>query len=292
MPARFARLVDAGGDQHGVVPRPQFFQRDVLADAAVQHELDAGGLVLRVTAQHDVLFQLEVGDAVDHQAADAVVAVIDRDLPAAQPQPLGGREASRSGADDADGMVHFPRRRRRLHPAHVPGGVGDIALHRADGDAVEALLDDAIAFAEPVLRANAAADLGEGIGGGRDLVGFFQPAFGGQLQPVRDIVVQRAMHGTERHAALGTAAGLLAGALRREALVDLAEIGASLGRAALVRHLLGQAHELQHAFGHGDGLPWGRKRWRICLFRGRCWQAAGHRQPAAGFRRPGLRKAC
>ena len=103
------------------------------------------------------------------------------------------------------------RARGRLDPAALPGGVGDVLLDRADGDALEALLDDAIAFAEPVLRADAAADLGEGVGGGGDLVGLLQPPFGGQLQPVRDVVRERAMDLAEGHAALAAPARLLGG---------------------------------------------------------------------------------
>ena len=50
----------------------------------------------------DLLLELEAGNAVDQQAADPVVAVVDMDLPALTPQLLGAGEPGRAGADDAD----------------------------------------------------------------------------------------------------------------------------------------------------------------------------------------------
>ena len=236
--------------------RAQLGQGDVLADLDVQVEVDAAFLELLPAAEHDILLQLEVGDAVDHQPADAVVAVIDMHLVAAHPQPFRRREAGGAGADDADGLRELTRRLGRLHPAILPGRVGDVLLDRADGDAAEILLDDAIAFAQAVLGADAAADLGEGIGGGGHLIGFLQPAFGGQLQPVGDVVVQRAMHLAEGHAALAAPAGLGFRGVRFELPVDLGEILAPGGRLALLGRALVETHELQHPVGHGGSrLP-------------------------------------
>ena len=135
----------------------------------------------------------------------------------------------------------------RLDPALLPGRVGDVVLDRADGDgAVARLLDDAIAFAEPVLRADAAADLGEGVGGGGDLVGLFQPALGGQLQPVGDVVLQRAMDLAERHAALRAAAGLGGGVSLVETGINLGKIPAPARSGPLFRHFPADRDEGQH----------------------------------------------
>ena len=71
----------------------------------------------RMTARHDLLFELEIGDAVDEQAADPVVAVIDVDGVALATELLGGGEAGRAGTDDADGVRPLAQRQRRLHPA-------------------------------------------------------------------------------------------------------------------------------------------------------------------------------
>jgi len=55
------------------------------------------------------------------------------------------------------------------------------------------LFNNAVTFAQAVLRADAAANLGEGVGGLADLIGLAQAAFGREAQPVGDVVVQRAV---------------------------------------------------------------------------------------------------
>src|SRR5262249_17331355 len=133
-------------------------------------EADAAFLEKAPAPLHHMLLELEIGDAVDEEPADPVVAVVDMDLVTLAAQLLGGGEAGRPRADDADGETQLARRFRRLDPALRKGSLGDVFLDRADGDALEALLDDAIAFAEPVLRADSAADLGHVVGRRRDLV--------------------------------------------------------------------------------------------------------------------------
>ena len=246
-----ARLVDAGGDQQGVMALAQFAQGHVASDVAVQVVAHAGVLDQLGAALDHVLFELEIRDAVDQQAADPVVAVVDGHLVALAAQLLGGRQAGRTGADDADRLAALAQRLDRLHPALLPGGVGDVLLDRADGDgAVAGLLDDAVAFAEPVLRADPAADLREVVGRLADLVGLLEPARGSQHQPVGDVVMHRAMDLAERHAALGAAPGLLGRAGAVEFAIDLAEILAPVGRRPLVGHASVDLDELQHLVWH------------------------------------------
>ena len=137
----------------------------------------------------DMLLELEARDAVDHQPAHPVVPVIDRDLVAPPAQHLRRRQPAGARADDPDRLRQLAPRPRRLHPALRPGIIRDVALDRADRDALEPLLDDAVALAKPVLRADPAADLGEVVGGGADLVRLLQPPLCRELQPVRDVVV-------------------------------------------------------------------------------------------------------
>ena len=144
------------------------------------------------------------------------------------------------------------RRLDRLHPAHLERGVGDVALDRADGDgAVAGLLDHAIAFAQPVLRADAAADLGEGVGGGgrsrRPL-----PA-----APRRSASASRgcccgAGNGPGRTARRIASSGWPGPSARgrAEPVIDLLEILAPQAGLALVRHGLADGHELQHPWRH------------------------------------------
>src|SRR5579885_265252 len=115
----------------------------------------------RLAPRHDFLLQLEIGDAIDEQAADSVVAVIDRDTIALAAELLPCGKAGGPGADDTDGAVELAQRLRRLDPARGEGGLGQVFLYRADRHRREILLEDAIALAEPVLRTDPAADLGE-----------------------------------------------------------------------------------------------------------------------------------
>jgi hypothetical protein len=90
------------------------------------------------------------------------------------------------------------------------------------------------------------ADLGEGVGGLADLIGLFEPPFGGQAQPVRDVVVQRAMALAIGHAALAAPAGLLGGLVCGVFTVDLVKILRPQCGGALFRHLFVCRDELEH----------------------------------------------
>ncbi|MNT13259.1 hypothetical protein D3C72_1482210 [compost metagenome] len=85
-----AGLIDAHGQQHRVMARPQLVHRDIDADVGVQHELDPALDQAVDAALNDALLQLEAGDAVGQQAARAIMAVIDGDLIAFAAQTVGG----------------------------------------------------------------------------------------------------------------------------------------------------------------------------------------------------------
>ena len=91
-----------------------------VAKGAFRVTVDGRDETLRA-AFDDVLLQFEIGNAVDKQAADAVVAVIDCDLVALEPQALGGGQACGTGADDADALRALAAASRKGSPAeHVP----------------------------------------------------------------------------------------------------------------------------------------------------------------------------
>ena len=78
------------------MPVAQLLEGDVAADLAVEVEMDSAVGQQLGAPLDDRLLELEVGNAVDHQAADPVVAVVDMDLVALAPQLLGRREARRA----------------------------------------------------------------------------------------------------------------------------------------------------------------------------------------------------
>ncbi len=246
-----ARSVDAGRDEERVMARAQLGEARVAPDLELEMERDAALAQQSVAPLDHALLQLEVGNAVDEQTADAVVAVIDMDLVALAAKLFRRGKPARARAEDADRLPELARRPRRAHPAAREGILGDEFLDRPDGDRIEALLDDAIAFAEPVLRADAAADLGHVVGRGGDLVGLLEPALGRQHQPIGDVVMQRAMDLAEGHAALRAAARLLGRAGGVEILVDLAEIHPPRRRVALLGRALRDGGEFEQIMRHG-----------------------------------------
>ena len=250
-----ARGVDAGGDQHGVMLDAQLFEAGVAADLEVEMELDAASGQKLGAAFDDVLFELEIGDAVHQQAAGTVVAVIDVDLVALAAQLLRRRHAARPGADDAYRLVALAERLGRLDPAHLPGRIGDVLLDGADAHGpVAGLFEHAIALAQAVLGADAAADLGKIVGRGRGLVGLLEPALGRELEPVGNVVLHRAVDLAERDAALRATRGLLPGPLGIVIAVDLVEVATALPCLALVGHPVVDGDEFQHLRRHSHSL--------------------------------------
>ncbi|MCD6062067.1 MAG: hypothetical protein K0S16_2378 [Moraxellaceae bacterium] len=209
-------------------------ESDVLADFRVEAEFDAHAFEDFTAAGHHRLFHLEFGNAEGEQATDFRILVEDHRLDAVAHQNVGTAEAGRTGADDGDLLV------RPLHlghvgtPAHGKGGVDDVLLGVADGDGAEAVVQRAGTFAEAVLRANTATDFRQRVGLVAELGGLEQVAFRDQLQPVRNVVVDRALPFAVRVAAAQAAMRLVLDLFLLERMIDFHE-----GRGALVDFLLG-----------------------------------------------------
>ena len=254
--AQVAALIHARRDQDGIVLGADVFERDILTNVAIHDKGHAAGLKLFVAAHHHVLFQLETGDAIGQQPAGTVIPVIDGDLHTGAAQHVGGGQTTRPCADDPHAFGAFLRWFDRLDPTLFPGRVGDVFFDRSDRHrAMARLFDHAVAFAQAILRADTATNLGKGIRGLADLVRLLQAARGGQVQPVGDIVVQRAMRLAIRHAALAAAAGLLFRLFIRVLGIDLVKIGAPFIGATLFRHVTRNGYEFQHRLlGHDGSL--------------------------------------
>ena len=105
-----ARQLGAAGQRHRVESAEQRVHRDIDADLDLGAEGDALGLHLRDAAVDQVLFHLEVGDAVAQQAADAVGLFEQRHRVAGARQLLGAGEPGRARADHRDALAGLPRR--------------------------------------------------------------------------------------------------------------------------------------------------------------------------------------
>ena len=192
----------AGADEHGLIAvLEQLVHGQGLADDHVVLDHDAHGLQVFDLGGHDLLGETELGDAVDQNAAGLVESLKNGHFIAHLAQVASAGQARRAGADDGDlvsvgfghgdgGLVLF---------GHVV--VGHKALQTAYAHALALDASDAFALALLFLGADAAADGGQGVGGGDDVVSGVKVALGHLGDKLGDA------HG---HRAAGAAQGVLA----------------------------------------------------------------------------------
>src|SRR5205807_8319847 len=106
------------------------------ADEIRRAELDALGAHLLQAPVDHVFFELEVGDAVTQQPADAVALLEHGHVVAGARQLLRAGKPGRARADDRDLLSRPVRRGQRPYPALFPGLVDDGVLDRLDADRV------------------------------------------------------------------------------------------------------------------------------------------------------------
>ncbi len=226
---QLARHARAGGEHDRVEAGAQLLdgQRALAGPADVDAGAEAGALLAHLgEATVDVsLLELELGDAVAQQPAEAVVLLEHDHGVAGAGELLGGGEARRSGADDRDGATGVPGRGDRAHPALLEGAVDDRDLDVLDRH--RRLVDAQHAAGLAGGGAGAAGELGEVVGRVEALGGLLPVVAVDQVVPLRDQVAQRAALVAEGDAAVHAAPGL-AGDHREGALlaglVDLAPV--------------------------------------------------------------------
>src|SRR5690606_15226175 len=266
--------VGAHAHEHGVVVGQQLLDADVLAHLGIETELDAHAAEDFAATAEYALLQLELGDAEGEQAADLRVAVEHHRGHAIAYQHVGTTQAGRAGADDGDALAGRLDLGHVRPPAHGEGSVGDVLFHRADGHRAEAVVQGAGAFAQAILRADAAADFRQGVGLVGQLGGGEDVALGHQLEPVGNVVVDRALPLAVRVAAPQAAVCLLTRLLRLEGFVDLDEFLLALAQEFLLRVLATDLDELEvvvQTFAHfinliGDSKPEAFRWKKTCRF--------------------------
>ena len=163
----------AGADEHclELLVVKQLVDGDRLADNSVGDDLDAHCLeVFDLDGDDLVLGETEFGDTVNENAARLVEGFKNGDVVAHLAEVARTGEGGGAGADDGDTVtVGFGDLDRLLvFLAHVV--VCDKALQTADADRLALDASDTLALALLLLRANTAADCGQRIGGGDDLI--------------------------------------------------------------------------------------------------------------------------
>ena len=133
---QIARNLGAAREHHGVEVGQQFFRWNVSAHFLAHAELHAFSLHLLDAAIDEMLFHLEVGNAIAQQAADAIIFLKQHHVMPRARELLRARHACRAGADDRHALAGFLLRRLRRNPAIFPAFVDDRVLDRFDAHRV------------------------------------------------------------------------------------------------------------------------------------------------------------
>ena len=250
----FDVLVGAHTQEYCVVFLEQGLDIHVLPHLGIEPELHAHAFKDLATLHHDVLFQLELGDTEGQQASDFRVAVEEHGFDAGSYQHVGTTQAGGAGTDDGNfsaGIDHIGEVRA---PAHSQCRIVDVLFRGTDGDRAESILQCAGALAEAVLRTDTTANLRQGVGLVAEFGGLKNISLGDQLEPVGNVVVDRALPLAVGVTALQATVGLAGHLGRRILLVDLDILGLPGIEAFLVRLLPVDFNELEivgEAFSHG-----------------------------------------
>jgi hypothetical protein len=212
------------------------------SDALFLEELDA--------PVDDGLVKLHVRDAVHEQAADPVVAFVDRHFVAGPVQLRRGGEAGRSAADDRDPKAGAGERRLGDDPALAESPFDDLGFDHLDGHG--RLVDAERARAFTRRRADSPGELGEVVGLVEADDRLAPLAAIDQIVPLRDQVVDGAAQRQAVDQRAGVAVGdatvhatraLVAQRLLGVVRVRFAPVLDSLQRRADVGRLAFELHE-------------------------------------------------
>ena len=155
--------IGADAEKHGVVLVEKFLERLVFPDAGIQYELDSHTLEEFTPLAHDVFLELEWRNPEREQAADLRIGV-EHDRPnALSCKYVCGGKTGRPRPDDRHAFARIDNVGHVGAPPQLDRLVGDVAFDVADADRADTVVERARAFAEPVLRADPAADFGQGI---------------------------------------------------------------------------------------------------------------------------------
>ena len=223
------RQTCAGADEHSLVAadigivREQLVDGQALADRRVAHDVDAERGELVDLLLHERLRQTELRNAVSQHAAGLMEVLIHGDLIAELGQIARAGKTGRAGADDCDSVAvggHlFGHLVRVLHRP-----VGDEALQTADADRLALDAAHALAFALLLLRADTAADGGQGAVFENLLIRALEVLLADQGDEIGDLDVDRAARHARGVLAVQTAGGLVERELHGVAEGDLVKV--------------------------------------------------------------------
>ena len=226
-----ARIGCAAAQNHGIIAVQQLLCRNRVADVGVGDEGHAFLLHQVDAAVNVLLFQLHVRNAVHHQAADAVKALIYRDVVSAAVEQISGRQAGRAGADDGNFLVGADFRNARLDEMVLIAVFNQRQFVFLDGDRISVCAAGAGSHAQT--WADAAGKFRERGGLAQTRQRMLPVAAVNHIVPLRNQVVQRTagVHAgelhtalAERHAAVHAACALLLPMLSIEGRVKFVKV--------------------------------------------------------------------
>ena len=245
----------ARADEHGLeAVVKELVHGDGLADDGVVDDLDAHlGEVLDLGG-HDLFRETELGNAVDENAAALMEGLEDGHVIAHLAEVARAGQARGAGADDGDLMAVLDRDGGfgLILAGHVP--VGDKALETADADAFALDAADALRLALLFLGADTAADGGQRVRGGHDLVGGLKIALADLLEEARDLDGHGAAFAAGRILAVEAAGGFLFGGFGVIAEGNLVKV-AGTDNGILFRHLVLCHAHIDLQISHCASLP-------------------------------------
>src|SRR6266849_4511036 len=226
----------------------QFFNLYVFAHVCISDEAHAFGFHLRKPPVDDVLFQLEMRNAVSQQSTDAIRLLVHSYPVPGAGELLGSRQSRGSRADNSHLFAGTMPRRFWPDPALFKSALDDILFDLLDRD--RRLIDSEHASRFARRRTDPSGELRKIIGGMQLPHGIFPSAAINQIVPVGDDVVHRTTGMTERDAAVHTTRSLGAQFGFRELLIDFKPVVDALrdrtpsGKLAIMFH---EAGDLTHA---------------------------------------------
>ena len=186
----------------------QLIDAHALADGRVAHDVDAHGHELVDLLLHDGLRQTELGDAVSQHAAGLVEVLVDGHVVAELGQIARAGKAGRAGADDRDAVaVGGDLFGHLVGVLAVP--VGDKALQTANADGLALDAAHALTLALLLLRADTAADGGQGAVLKDLVVSALEVLLTDAGDELRDLDIDRAAGHAGRARAIQAAVGLI-----------------------------------------------------------------------------------
>ncbi len=205
---QIARIFRPARHYERIVILEQHRHRNGRAHFHTRAERNAFRLHLAHPPVDQMLFHLEVGNAIAQQPADAIALFEHRHAVARARQLLRASQPRGAGAHNGDVLACLLLGQLRGDPAFFPAAIHDLAF---DGFDRHRLFDDVERAGSLARgRAHAAGEFRKIVGGMQRVEGASPLVAVDEVVPVRDHIVDRATRVAERNTAIHATRGLLA----------------------------------------------------------------------------------